>query len=85
MVGDLINGSFELIGGLLLWTNVRRILRDRCVHGINILPTVFFTAWGFWNLWYYPSLNQWLSFFGGLSVVLANVVWVVLTIKYRRK
>lgn len=43
---DLVNGLFEMVGGLLLWLNVRRLARDRQVAGVSVLPVLFWTAWG---------------------------------------
>lgn len=42
--------------------------------------TAFFTAWGFWNLHYYPSLEQWFSFYAGIVLVLGNLCWVGLVV-----
>lgn len=78
MTPDLVNGLFEFIGGVLLWLNVRRLWRDRRVAGVSPLPVVFWTAWGLWNLWFYPMVGCWWSFAGGLFVVAANAAWLVL-------
>lgn len=83
MTQDLVNGLFELLGGILLWLNVRRILRDKTVTGVSVLPSLFFSLWGFWNLYYYPFLGQMLSFAGGLVLALANTTWVVLVFYFR--
>ena len=80
---DAVNGSFEFVGGLLLWLNVRALHRDKRIRGVRIFPTAFFCAWGFWNLYFYPHLGQWLSFLGGLNIVAANTVWVAQMIYYR--
>ena len=79
---DLINGLFELGGGLLIAMNVRQILKDKTVKGVYWPATAFFTAWGLWNLYFYPSLGQWLSFAGGLVIVTFNTLWIGLTIYY---
>jgi hypothetical protein len=71
---DAINAVFEGGGALFQLMNVRQILRDRTVRGVHWLPLAFWTMWGFWNVIYYPSLNQWLSFCGGLGVVVVNTV-----------
>ncbi len=81
---DLTNGSFEVLGGLCAWLNVLALRQDQNVRGVNELAVAVFTVWGFWNLYYYPSLGQWASFAGGLVIVTANVAWVALAIKYRR-
>lgn len=81
---DFLNGLFEAIGGVLVWLNVRRIWIDREVKGTEWKVMFFFTAWGVWNLWYYPHLDQWVSFVGGLVMVVANIVWVTLVIRFRK-
>jgi uncharacterized membrane protein YfcA len=84
-IPDLINGLFEVIGGIMIWLNVLALMKDKEVKGVNWATTAFFTSWGYWNLWYYPSLNQWMSFVGGLAVVSGNTAWVYLYLKYRSK
>lgn len=84
-IPDLINGLFELLGGFLLWTNVQRAFKDKAFKGVAIVPTAFFTVWGLWNLYFYPHLGQWLSFFGGLNIVFANSIWVGQMIYYRKQ
>lgn len=82
---DLTNGGFELFGGTVNWINVYRIYKDKQVRGVSIIPSVFFTSWGFWNLYYYPSLHQWASFWGGAVIVGANFAWVSLAWRYRNE
>ena len=82
---DFINGSFEALAGFFVLLNCRRVVRDKCVRGVSIYSTIFFTSWGVWNLYYYPSLAQWMSFAGGLFIVAANCAWIALMIKYREK
>ena len=45
----------------------------------------FFTSWGVWNLYYYPTLHQWASFVGGIFLVLGNGTWVIMAAYYERK
>ena len=83
MLPDIINGLFESLAGIFILNNCWRVFKDKMVRGVSIISTSFFTAWGFWNLYYYPHLNQWVSFFGGILIVFANLLWVTLMIKYR--
>ncbi len=76
MTNDVINGSFELVGGCLLVLNCIRLYKDKKVTGISCAPVIFFSAWGLWNLYYYPSLGQWFSFLGGLLIVTVNTIWL---------
>lgn len=81
---DFINGCFEFIGALLILNHCRVAMKDRAVAGVSIFSTAVFASWGFWNLYYYPSLSQWWSFTGGLAIVSANCFYVGLLTKYRR-
>lgn len=76
MTGDHLNGIFESVGGLLLLMNVRRAWRDQAIRGLHPLPSVFFWAWGAFNLWYYPSIGQRWSFWAGIAPCLANTAFL---------
>ncbi len=84
MSPDLINGLFELFGGMLILINIRQVLKDRKVHGVHWLPLSFFTAWGFWNLFYYSNLSQFYSLLGGLVMVVLNTVWLALLVYFKK-
>lgn len=79
---DVINGSLEFIGGCMCWANVWTTLKDKFVGGVRWWTTGFFAFWGYWNLYYYPSLDQWWSLAGSVWLVLGNTVWVLLLIYY---
>lgn len=85
MTPDRINGFFEFTGAMFLFLNVKILLRDKQIKGISVLPTIFYSSWGLWNLYFYPSLNQMWSFYGGIFVALANITWVILALKYKLK
>ena len=82
---DIINGSYEFLGGLAVWSNVYAIWKDKGYLGIRLQTMLFFTSWGLWNLYYYPHLNQWASFLGGISIGLANVAFVSAMLYYGKK
>ena len=84
-MNDIINGLFELVGGLMCWLNFRKILKDKKVNGVCWYVTAFFSVWGMWNLYYYPSLGQWASFYGGVVLVVGNTAWVIMALIYSRK
>lgn len=81
---DGVNGAFEALAGVMVFLHVLRLLRDKKVAGVSLLATAFFTSWGFWNIYYYPSIGQQISFYGGLAVVVANCAWVSLMAYYVR-
>ena len=75
-LNDLINGAFECAGGFFIWLSVRKLYQDKKVRGVSWPHVAFFSSWGFWNIWFYASLNQWFSWVGGLSLVLMNTFWL---------
>ena len=79
---DWVNGTFESIGGIFLWYNVWRLSCDKKVKGVSVGSTAFFTLWSWWNLYFYPHNDLWLSFLGGLLIVSANTAWVALAVAY---
>ena len=85
MIQDLVNGLFELVGSVLVWINVYKLYQDKEVKGVYWPITFFWGAWGLWNLYYYPFLDQWLSFVGGLIMAVGNTAWVVLAYYYALK
>jgi len=81
---DIINGTFELLGGVMIGKHCLQLYRDKVIRGVSVLATAFFSAWGLWNLYYYPHLDQWMSFIGGCAIVTANCVWVGMMVYYGR-
>jgi hypothetical protein len=73
---DLVNGLFECVGGWGAWMNCLRLYRDKQVKGVVWYLTIFWFLWGAWNLYYYPHLDQWLSFLGGCVIVTGNLAWL---------
>jgi hypothetical protein len=84
-IWDAVNGSYELLGGALCWLNVRRLIKDKEIKGVSWSVQFFFATWGWWNCFYYPALNQWLSFAGGLLLSLGSTSWVIVALHYYGK
>jgi hypothetical protein len=78
----MINGFFELVGSVFVWINVYKIYIDKEVKGMYWPLSIFFGVWGFWNLYYYPFLDQWVSFWAGIVMAGGNVAWVWLAYYY---
>ena len=82
---DLVNGAFEAFGSLFILNHCRALYQSRQADGVSLLSTAFFSAWGFWNIFYYPHLDQMISFYGGLAIASANLVWIYLIVTIRRE
>lgn len=83
IIHDLVNGAFEGAAGFMVLNHCRVLRTEKIVRGVSILSSFFFTLWGFWNLYYYPSLSQPISFYGGIMVVCANSLYIAMLIHYR--
>jgi len=81
-VPDCINGAYEMMGGLFLAYNCFVLYKHKQVRGVSVAATIFFTTWSWWNLYYYPHLNQWMSFTGGYLIVITNSLWIAMMIHY---
>lgn len=84
MSPDLFNGLFELGGACFLSLNLSALWKHREIKGVHWAPTVFFQAWGVFNLWFYPSQGLWWSMAGGCAIVTINTAWLG-TLLYLRK
>lgn len=82
---DLINGLFEIGSGIFQIINIVKLIKDKELKDISWIPMGFFTLWGCWNLYYYPSLNQPLSFIGGIMIFVTNFIWLTLVFYYNLK
>jgi len=66
----------------MVFDHCRVLYRDKQVKGVSVLATSVFFSWGLWNLYYYPHLDQWLSFLGGLVIVAGNLLWLSMMFYY---
>lgn len=81
---DIVNAAFEFTGAAFICLSIHKVMKDKVVAGVSWMTLAFFAGWGVWNLWYYPSLEQWASFAGGVALTTTNVAYVVLLIYYSR-
>lgn len=82
---DLVNGTFELLGAPFIMLSVIKLYKEKVCKGVSLFHPIFFTTWGFWNLFYYPHLDQWFSFVGGILIFLVTAFWLGQMIYYKNK
>lgn len=82
MIADFTNGVFEMLGAVAVFVHCRQLYHDKLVRGVSWKATLFMVVWGYWNLYYYPHLDQWWSLGGAGLIALANTIWLVLMIYY---
>ncbi|HVM73411.1 MAG TPA: hypothetical protein VMU13_00835 [Candidatus Paceibacterota bacterium] len=80
---DALNGFFETGGGIFSLLNCKAILRDQELKGASLIAFCFYVLWGLWNLYYYPHLGQYLSWYGGILIVLVNSWYIYLILYFR--
>jgi len=82
---DMINAAFEFGGFLAVVPSIMAVLRDKRVRGVSLLTPLFFTAWGFWNIIYYPHLDQIWSAWAAVLLSVTNALYLTLLFHYRNK
>lgn len=82
---DNVNGLFEFCSGFFILLHCLKMFQDKGVRGVSFLAAVYFTAWSYWNLHYYPHLHQWWSFGGGIFTTMAHTIWFLMIVYYIRK
>lgn len=81
-IADGINATFETTGGIFMLANCIRVHKDKQVKGISLVSAMFFCTWGYWNMFYYPSLSQPLSTIGAIIMAFFNTVWISQALYY---
>ncbi len=81
-MNDSINAAFELGAGFFVLLSIRKAYQDKAVAGLSVWHIAFIAVWGFWNIYYYPTLGQMYSFYAGVFLVNVNTIWVGQLIYY---
>lgn len=85
MTSDHLNAMFELTGGCMLAMNCWTLYKDKQVKGVSLLAPLFFTTWGLFNMYFYPSNGHYWSFFAGLPIAFFNCLWLIMAVQYKLK
>ena len=81
---DLVNAFFEGGMAFAVVPSILVLYKAKMLSGLHWFHIAFPTVWGFWNLYYYPWLGQWASFWAGLSIVTVNIVYLSMLFYYIR-
>jgi len=85
MTNDQINGSFELVSGFMATINIIKLWEHKKLKGVSVIPAIFYVIWGFFNLFFYSSLNLPLSYYCGIFITSTNLCWVILYFYFKYK
>jgi len=80
---DLINSVFEFVGTGAVAFSAYECYRNKSAAGAHWLSASFFFLWGWWNLFYYSSLDQTASLIATLLMIFVQMIYMGLIIKYR--
>jgi hypothetical protein len=82
---DLVNGLFEVAGVFFIIPSILQIRRDKSATGVSWWTQFFFLSWGCWNLFFYPHHGLSFSAIGAAAMVIAQIYWLHLIIRYRQQ
>lgn len=81
-VADLWNAALELGGAYFISRSIRKLYRDKIVRGFAWEQVAFYAMWGVLNLFYYPAMGSWYSFYAGIAVTVTNLTYTAMLIYY---
>lgn len=82
-ISDYMNAGFEAGGAAFNILNIRKILIEKEVKGVSLVPTAVFTTWGLFNVYFYSVNHLPISAIAAIAMCLVNATWVFLALKYR--
>ena len=74
---DIINALFELFGAVAVLPSIYKAYQTKIIRGVSIITPLFFAAWGYWNIIYYPHLEQHWSAAAAMFLAATNSVWLL--------
>jgi len=80
---DIMNALFELFGAFAVLPSILEAHRTKRIMGVSIITSLFFTSWGLWNIFYYPSLTQTWSGYAAILMTATNAFYLWQVYKYR--
>lgn len=81
---DAVNSVFEFLGTPFVLVSLIKVIRNKNSNGVSYLTLLFFSVWGYWNMFFYSHLEQWLSFTASIALALTNTAWMVAVLYYRK-
>jgi len=79
---DSVTAFFETGTAILVWTNVRWLLKDKVVRGVWWPGTLFNVLWGFWGFVIYVNFGWKVSLVMLIIKLLGQFTWIGLVLHY---
>lgn len=81
---DWTMAAFELGAAFFQLFNIKALRRDKSLRGVSTLPTIFFTIWGCYNVYFYPATGNPITGIAAVLILIVNIYWLLLAYKYRK-
>jgi hypothetical protein len=65
--------------------NIAKLYKDKAVKGVSLFPTYVFITTNLFEVIYFGRLHDWLPVMGSVAMLVGNVVWLGLAIRYSGK
>jgi len=79
---DMINSVFFFSSSVFVMLNVIKLVQDKEIKGVRLLPGLFFSISTIWGIYYYGQLLQYISLIGIAFLAIANTLWIALAVYY---
>jgi len=82
-LNDIINSIFQFLVSFFILINCIKLFKDKKIYGVSFSTLIFLVIFSIWNLYYFFSLNQKISFYAGLFCFMMNLTYLILGIYYK--
>jgi len=79
---DLVNSLFFVIPAIAMWLNVYKLVKDKEIKGVKLIPAYCFSASTLWGMYYYYQIGQIGSFLTITFMAMGNTTWTSLAVYY---
>ena len=84
MTFDFINSALVVLSCLFVIPTLVCTYRHKKVVGVHWITPLFFTVYGFWNIAYFWYLGQMFSVGASGAMLVCNIAWLIMVLKYSR-
>lgn len=81
---DIVNSIFFFTTSAFVVMNVFKLIQDKEVKGVKLLPSCFFSVSTWWGMYYYYQIEQMGGFLGITLLAIGNTSWMALAIYYEK-
>lgn len=69
---------------VVCWLNVYRIVKDKEVSGVSVIPTGVFLVTTIVEIFYFSARFEWWNAAGAFGMFSGNLTWIILYIIYQK-